>query len=322
MRPIALLLIVCLLHQGSFQGAVEKFVLRGEDVLLELQKPLPSEFDNFQWKTSTIIPPVVLVRPNSNPLINPSYSGRVEFSDQDFSLRLKNLQASDSGDFTAGCILSVFDLSEVISAKYKVTVQEPVSPVDLTVTSVSSSEDSCNLTVTCTTLGSHINTTFRCDNQTCYKEHETSEVTTTNSLEVYWSHGLIICNHSNQVSWTNKSMEVKPPCKSPVPLKSGSPVGLIVGIVFAVLAVCGGVCGRVYLYKKRGKYVEAAGDTVYADVMNNTRGESVNQNQVADSDTSIYSFAMRPLAPVPAERSSQAIREPSTPDTVYAQVKR
>ncbi|XP_076004516.1 uncharacterized protein LOC142998965 isoform X5 [Genypterus blacodes] len=295
----------------SFQGAVEKFALRGEDVLLELQKPLPSEFDNFQWKTSTITKPVVIVRPNSNPRINPSYSGRVEFSDQDFSLRLKNLQASDSGVYTATCLLDVFDQSLEILAEYKVTVQEPVSPVDLTVTSVSSSEDSCNLTVTCTPLDSHTDTTFRCDYHTCNKEHETSEITTTNSLEVYWSHGLIICNHSNQVSRTNKSMEVKPPCKSPavIPPQPGLSVGLIVRIVSTV-AVCGGVCGGVYFYKKRGKYVEAAGDTVYADVMNYTRGESVNQNQVADSDTSIYSLVMRPLAPVPAGRSSRARRDP------------
>ncbi|XP_076004710.1 SLAM family member 9-like [Genypterus blacodes] len=250
MRPIALLLIVCLLYQGSFQGAVEKFVLRGEDVLLELQGARPSDCYQFTWEHIGTSNNVVVLVSESNPSINPSYSGHVEFSDKKFSLLLKNLQVNDSGVYTAEYKPSKFTGFKTL-VEYKVTVQEPVSPVDLTVTSVSSSEDSCNLTVTCTTLGSHINTTFRCDDQTCYKEHETSEITTTNSLEVYWSHGSIICNHSNQVSWTNKSMDMKPPCKSPavIPPQSGLSVGLIVRIVSTV-AVCGGVCGGVYFFKK------------------------------------------------------------------------
>ncbi len=81
---------------------------------------------------------------------------------------------------------------------------DPVSPVELMVDSVSRGSDSCNLTVTCSTQDSHINSFFQCNTQTCSQEGgERSEVTTSGaSLHVYPVFNFIICNHSNQVSWS------------------------------------------------------------------------------------------------------------------------
>lgn len=89
-----------------------------------------------------------------------------------------------------------------------------MSPVDLTVNSVSSSSDSCNLTVTCSTKHAHISSIFTCDTTTCYQEGgEQSEVTTSGaSLHVYLSNLSVICDHSNQVSWTRDIKNIEHIC--------------------------------------------------------------------------------------------------------------
>lgn len=89
-----------------------------------------------------------------------------------------------------------------------------MSPVDLTVNSVSSSSDSCNLTVTCSTKHAHISSIFTCDTTTCYQERgEQSEVTTSGaSLHVYLSNLSVICDHSNQVSWTRDMKNIEHIC--------------------------------------------------------------------------------------------------------------
>ncbi|KAL3988869.1 hypothetical protein ACER0C_013187 [Sarotherodon galilaeus] len=99
----------------------------------------------------------------------------------------------------------------VTLTEYNITVQDPVSPVDLTVNSVSSSSDSCNLTVTCSTKHAHISSIFTCDTTTCYQEGgEQSEVTTSGaSLHVYLSNLSVICDHSNQVSWTRDMKNIE-----------------------------------------------------------------------------------------------------------------
>ncbi|XP_060940516.1 uncharacterized protein LOC133018216 [Limanda limanda] len=130
-----------------------------------------------------------------------NYDGRVEIFLQNHSLLLKNVQQADSGRYTA----AVFGDKDTYVGKYSVTVQDPVSLVNGTVDLLSSSSDSCNLTVTCSTQDSHhINSTFRCDTNTCSQEEggQRSKVTTSGtSFHVYLSKGFsVICNHSNQVS--------------------------------------------------------------------------------------------------------------------------
>uniref|UniRef100_A0A8C4H9P4 Immunoglobulin domain-containing protein n=1 Tax=Dicentrarchus labrax TaxID=13489 RepID=A0A8C4H9P4_DICLA len=182
--------------QGS-SAVTPVFVQKGNDVLLNVEKAdvLQDVFTvvwNFN-KTDGI----VRFSPGREPTVLSAYTGRVEFSVNDYSLKVKNLQEADSGVYTARVIGKKEE-----STEYNVTVQ--VSPVKLKVDSVSNSSDSCNLTVTCSTQDSHISSTFRCDTKTCSQEGgEQSEVTTSGaSLHVYLVNHSIICNHSNQVSWT------------------------------------------------------------------------------------------------------------------------
>ncbi|XP_071777746.2 SLAM family member 5-like [Centroberyx gerrardi] len=203
-------LLVCIESPGS--SAVSRvFVLKGEDVRLDVQKPdlLKGDFHLFSWSFKSKYNVVQLFH-NTEPIVSNNYTGRVELPIRNYSLRLKNLQEADSGFYTAEMI---GDEKHTV-AEYNVTVQERVSPPVLTVGSVSSSSDSCNLTVTCSAQDSSISSTVTCDTQTCSQEGgERSEVTTSDtSLYVYLSSGSIYCNHSDQVSWSEDMKEIEPLC--------------------------------------------------------------------------------------------------------------
>uniref|UniRef100_A0A4W6BMV3 Immunoglobulin domain-containing protein n=1 Tax=Lates calcarifer TaxID=8187 RepID=A0A4W6BMV3_LATCA len=188
------------------------FVQKGKDVLLEaMVADVPKTFIVFQWRFNKSIA-LVSFSPGGELTVSEAYTRRVESIGKTYSVKLKNLQDSDSGVYTARVIKTQ---GEQTVAEYNVTVQDPVAPVELTVNSVSNSSDSCNLTVTCSTQDSHhISSTLRCDNQTCSQEGgERSKVTTSGVfLHVYLVNDSIICNYSNQVSWTSSAKMIERPC--------------------------------------------------------------------------------------------------------------
>ncbi|XP_071348480.1 SLAM family member 9-like [Trachinotus anak] len=209
MGPILFLCAVFLACSRQIKGSsavTPVFDQKGNDLLLEIMKAdVPEDFSLLSW-TFNGKDFLVTFSPGRDPRVSNLYSGRVEASVKNFSMKLKNLQESDSGVYSARVIVD----QEQILSEYNVTVQDPVSPVELTVNSVSNSSDSCNLTVTCSTQDSHhinINSTFTCDTKTCSQEGgERSKVTSSGaSLRVYLVNDLIICNHSNQVSWEKDS---------------------------------------------------------------------------------------------------------------------
>ncbi|KAK2896011.1 hypothetical protein Q8A73_015499 [Channa argus] len=204
------------------------FVQKGHDVLLEVRKDVPKKLIFILWKFSEDV--LVTFTPKSEPIVSKRYTGRVEFSVENYSVKLKNLQETDSGLYVARVTTSN---KEQTLAEYNVTVQDPVSPVVLTVDSVSRSTNLCNLTVTCRTQDSHISSTFTCDTQTCSQEEgERSKVTASGaSLQVYLVNDSIICNHSNQVSWTKNQEQTKIRVSCPRHDDPVSPVNLTVDSV-------------------------------------------------------------------------------------------
>ncbi|XP_027145818.1 CD48 antigen-like isoform X2 [Larimichthys crocea] len=239
-------LVVCLL-QGS-SAVTPVFVKKGDDLLLNVTEDVPEDFSIVAWKFREKI--VVTFFNQGKPTVSGAYTGRVETSMKNFSVKLKNLQEADSGVYTAQVIAEVQQTLE-----YNVTVQAPVSPVGLTVDSVSNSSDSCNLTVTCSTQDSHISSTLRCDTQTCSQEGgERSEVTTSGaSLHVYLVNGSIICNHSNQVSWTTNMTNIQDFCPQHVGFKpSRNHVITYVTATVGVLAVILSITAGVFKFRQRG----------------------------------------------------------------------
>ncbi|XP_062413722.1 SLAM family member 7-like [Pungitius pungitius] len=204
MRPcVVLLFVVSLLTLCEAQGTIETpvFVLKGRDLLLELHADLPEKFSFVDWKINKTVD-LVRIESSGEPNVFKDFTGRLEFPDKHFSVILKNLQEADSGVYSAEAVTPTEDKP---LTEYKVTVQGPVSPVKQIVDRVDSSiSESCDLHVTCRTHNSHINSTFRCVDQNCSQEGgERPEVTTSGaSLQVYLLNSTIICNHSNQVNWT------------------------------------------------------------------------------------------------------------------------
>ncbi|XP_060901371.1 uncharacterized protein LOC132979517 [Labrus mixtus] len=151
---------------------------------------------------------VIIIIIGIEPSFPESYKSRAEFSAQNHSLLLKNVQKRDSGVYRAR--VSGASISDVV--EYSVTVLDPVSGVKLTVKLCSS--DSTNVTVICSTEDSLINSTFTCDTQTCSHEGgEQAEIITPGaSLDVYLENGSVICNHSNQVSSTRDIQKIEDLC--------------------------------------------------------------------------------------------------------------
>ncbi|XP_073348208.1 SLAM family member 5-like [Pagrus major] len=206
-------LLVCVKAQGS-SAVTPVFVQKGEDVMLNLTEADVEKDNDVYWnfnnRSTNKVSILVRWYPRTEPAVSQGYTGRIEFTVKKYCVKLKDLQETDSGVYTAQVFRGVFQTR----AEYSVTVQDPVSPVKLTVDSVSSSSDSCNLTVTCSTQDSHISSTLTCDTKTCSQEGgERSEVTTSGaSLRVYLVHDSIACNHSNQVSWTKDVTKIQDFC--------------------------------------------------------------------------------------------------------------
>ncbi|XP_039672102.1 uncharacterized protein LOC120568570 isoform X2 [Perca fluviatilis] len=186
-------LLVCIEAQEP-SAVTPVFVQKGEDVLLNVTTADVSTEDMVFWRFNKTVNIVRFLA--GTETIFDDYSGRIEVL-ENYSVKLKNLQEADSGVYTA----VVSGGKEKTITGYKVTVQDPVSPVKLSVDSVSNSSDWCNLTVSCRAKDSHISSTFRCDTHTCSQEGgERLQVPPSDAdLHVYLSNGSIICNHSNQV---------------------------------------------------------------------------------------------------------------------------
>ncbi|XP_067385205.1 CD48 antigen-like isoform X5 [Channa argus] len=295
------------------------FVQKGHDVLLEVKKDAPKKFLFISWNFNK--KPVVTLPQNSKPEVNELFSKRLEFSVENYSVTLKNLQETDSGLYTAQ-VRETGD--EQTLAEYNVTVQDPVSPVVLTVDSVSRSTNLCNLTVTCRTQDSHISSTFTCDNQTCSQEEgERSKVTASGaSLQVYLVNDSIICNHSNQVSSTKNREQTK--IWNLCPQHDGSSNGVIAsgavaGVVFAVV-----VAGLLFVWFKCKRPIEQKNkeNTIYAvpeDIVPAQNRIQTPAEEVSTiSTTSTYALVQFHTG----HEKSQSTMNSTLPETVYAEVDR
>uniref|UniRef100_A0A3Q2E416 Immunoglobulin subtype domain-containing protein n=1 Tax=Cyprinodon variegatus TaxID=28743 RepID=A0A3Q2E416_CYPVA len=129
----------------------------------------------------------------SEPSVKGKYQGRASFFKQNFSVVISNVQHEDSGNYIA----TATGDKEKNVADYRVIVQ--VSPVKLTVNS--SDTQYCNFTATCKVVDSKVGGIYQCDNQTC---RALSKPDVKDSLlTVYVQEGSVVCNHRNNVSWTD-----------------------------------------------------------------------------------------------------------------------
>ncbi|XP_078029141.1 uncharacterized protein LOC117272155 isoform X2 [Epinephelus lanceolatus] len=255
MELIVLLFAVTLLHSEGSSAVTPVFVKKGGDVLLEvINADGLKDFLFIEWNFKKT---AILVRfaHGRDPVVSLNYTGRLKFPVKNYSVNLKNLQHIDSGVYTAR--VSRLEGDQTL-AEYKVTVQDPVSPVDLTVDSVFNSSNPCNVTVTCRTQDFYINSTFTCDTKTCSQEGgEQSKVTTSGaSLQVYLDlNDSIICNHSNQVSRTEDIKMIEKFClkhDDPEQHSNNATVPVVVIVVLVIILLPIAVVLFLY-YRKRRK---------------------------------------------------------------------
>ncbi|XP_067462665.1 CD48 antigen-like isoform X2 [Thunnus thynnus] len=301
-------------------AATPVFVKQGDDVLLEIKEYVKlTEEEKFFWIFNATYS-VVKLSYDYKVIIYENYSGRAELSDQNRSLLLKNLQQADSGRYVA----QVIGERDRNIAEYKVIVQNPVSPVHLSVDSVSNSADSCNLTVTCSTHNFHINSTFRCDTQTCYqKGGEQREVTSSDSsLHVYLLNDYIICNHSNQVSWTKDLKKIRTLCSLNTAtngrLTIGSWIGIVFGCLVVIFCIFFGLFKGITIYQQKRK--KTCENTIYASPQEINPAQRPNQNATEDasglSPNSTYALVGFPTRPT----GSTETKNTTLQETIYAQV--
>ncbi|XP_047446579.1 uncharacterized protein LOC125011411 [Mugil cephalus] len=197
-----------------------------------------------------------------------------------------------------------------------VTVQGPVSPVDLNPDSVSISSDSCNLTVTCSTEDSHINSTFTCDTKTCSQEGgDQSKVTNSGaSLRVHLLNGTIICNHSNQVSWTQKKTQIQDLCllhAGPEPLHNLN-ITIVIVVIPVIAVVVSMMLLGCYCRHKRRKHDRENIQTTEVD-------NSCFLNEDEDSANNLTSTYCL-VGPHTGPRGSTKTKTNNQPESLYAMV--
>ncbi|CAI5640397.1 unnamed protein product [Oreochromis niloticus] len=224
-----------LLYIIEVQGLQPVFLLHGKDLHLDVEKSVAlDKKTDLLWKfnSNNNIAKHVF---NNDPVVFDNYEGRAELFRQNCSLLLKNVQHNDSGDYTAVTISG----KEQRVAEYKVIVQDPVTPADLTVDPVSSSSDSCNLTVTCSTVDFNISSSFRCDGKNCSHAEEKDLKATIffSSLSVYLQQDTIFCNHSNQVSWNQTVKVLKSYCETETVPSGATIIAALTFVLFLILFI-------------------------------------------------------------------------------------
>ncbi|XP_020322146.1 SLAM family member 9 isoform X1 [Oncorhynchus kisutch] len=256
------------LVQGSESSieTLKQFVLKGENVHLDVQGYAKlNNIEDFKWTFNKSHTLVKYSNESSTVKVYTKYQGRVEFSEANFSLVLKNLQEGDSGLYDAG--VSGEENKDV--AKYHISVQERVVTPVLTVDSNSTINGNCNVTVTC--RGQNTSVTSSCNSSTCSQvggESRGAETSTIPLLSVYVAGGSIICNHSNQVSWAPNMKEIETICASnskPERDKENQNynVGIII-IIFIIIIFVG--CVLIAWQKLNKGYKEDSINTEYATV--------------------------------------------------------
>ena len=96
------------------------FVQKGKDVTLNLMTAdIPENFISVSWNFNENLKLITFLQ-TSKPRISARYTGRVEFSEENFSVTLKNLQEADSGVYAARVR---GDEKEETVAEYDVKVQ-------------------------------------------------------------------------------------------------------------------------------------------------------------------------------------------------------
>ncbi|XP_067308849.1 natural killer cell receptor 2B4-like [Pseudorasbora parva] len=236
-----ILLLIC----NTGFSEIHVFVLTGDSVQLDMQT---EEQYTMTWTKD--ISEILTYTPHGESMIYGTFNkDRMDFNTETFSLTLKNVQKTDSGQY----ILTALGDHEVSDTYYRVSVIDPVEAPVLTVNSNWSSGNFCTVNFTCSAHDLLIHSSYQ--NNRCSPEEVTSREINTLTLDC--SEESIICNHKNPVSWKKDRINIKQLCvieneRLPTPGSSSHmPVLFIVLSVVAVIMFAGLVLFCCWKYKDR-----------------------------------------------------------------------
>ncbi|XP_050957935.1 uncharacterized protein LOC127159032 [Labeo rohita] len=191
------------------------------------------------------------------------------------------MQKTDSGVYQA--IAAADSDNNIVT--YRVSVIDTVEAPVLTVNSNWISGNFCTVNFTCRAHELTINSSYQ--NNTCSPEEVTSHDNYT--LNLYCGDELIICNHTNPVSWRENKINITQLCvnKANDSNNNQSESSLLWSVGFTV-TVCILIYLSVFLYckYKKGAQEEVVADSaVYASV----EAEAQTQKEMGDNrPTSVY----------------------------------
>ncbi|XP_061587870.1 natural killer cell receptor 2B4-like [Cololabis saira] len=313
MTAVIFLLVVSLLD--LVKGSEHVFLEQGTDLHLDVKKHIQlNEYTDFLWKHNNTR--IVKYVNDKKPILYETYKSSDVLVFDNYTLLLKNLKHNNSGNYEA--VLS--GEKDTIVVKYTVTVQDPVSPVNLTVVPNNNSS-SCSLTVTCRSEDPLISKTFRCDTNNCSHVEESALAVrvSTSSLDVHLQQGNIICNHSNQVSWEQDKTDIRRFCEG-IPVANGDIItAASISVVASLLCCALAICLILKCKRKSSKSTEyEVPQEIKAQYQNSADDPS------SLSDTSTYSFVGSHTSPAESNSIQSNSRpkrdDPSSPSSTYALV--
>ncbi|XP_018532524.1 uncharacterized protein si:ch1073-220m6.1 [Lates calcarifer] len=222
------LLLCCWILSGVMAEVpvVTHYQLKNSTLCLHVRTPPPYNGGKWTFARKTIA---------YDKTINPSYKEKVDYKPENLSLCIKDLNDTDTGNYTVTFSDSEFN---DVSERHRVIVQElvPRPAVKISVLRSNLSAGLCSISVNCSIQDDWMWSV--CDEDSCRTfQRSFSKVTITISTD----NQTVVCSGSNHVSTNNVSESTRTTCfsKSDPENKEESEPPLVI-IIF--LAVCISLC--------------------------------------------------------------------------------
>ncbi|XP_026502887.1 SLAM family member 5-like isoform X1 [Terrapene carolina triunguis] len=165
LRPSFLLLLL-LLQLGEYSRAAadetELTGILGGSVTFPLRISAAQKFKNGAWSVNTkSLVTVTAGKPPRVLVFDPSYEGRLRFSDESYSLQITDLRMEDTGSYT---VEFSTDKEQFAYREFTLHVSKGQLPPTIACDSVACEDDACIYTLRCTVRDGRENVTYSWSN--------------------------------------------------------------------------------------------------------------------------------------------------------------
>ncbi|KAI1901283.1 hypothetical protein AGOR_G00032720 [Albula goreensis] len=182
-------------------------VLEGSSKWLDVPEYQDLQFNTMFWNFNNDESVLEYSHKFKDLTVYKAFKDKVEFSQTNFSLLLKSMQAGDSGLYTAKIIDANGKIKHV--AKHRLSVKEAVPKPQVRVELLSSERGYCNVSVNCSAKDTWA--TYTCDLTHCTQVQSTPSPSAIN-ITVTATNGSILCESSNCASTSSQSASIEDHC--------------------------------------------------------------------------------------------------------------